>query len=174
MSAAPQLRIPLEMASPTNHGGSSPAFVASGGWRRGRCCSDILPVAVLPARDRVANYFSRLTIRLTKTGACPIVRRWRFISAAPSEWSHAFFFAYPMTMVYLQARKFTEDRSIRTFVHLLSYGHLFTTEPGAPPFFLMGSEGLGRDFFRASSTVHASRCSSDSSASRSASASASR
>ena len=75
----------------------------------------------------------------------------------PSEWSQAFLYAYPMTMTDPQARKFAEDRSSKTYVHLFSFGHLFTTEPGAPPFFLMGSESLGRDLF--SRIVYGSRVS---------------
>ena len=75
----------------------------------------------------------------------------------PSEWSHAFFYAHPMTMVDAQARKFSADRGNKTYVHLFSFGHLFTTEPGAPPFFLLGSESLGRDLF--SRIVYGSRVS---------------
>ena len=77
--------------------------------------------------------------------------------SAPSEWSRAFLYAYPMTMVDPQARKFTEDRSSKTYLHLFSFGHLFTTEPDAPPYFLMGSEALGRDLF--SRIVYGSRVS---------------
>jgi len=77
--------------------------------------------------------------------------------AAPSEWAHAFFYAHPMRMVDAEARKFAEDRGAKTYVHLLSYGHLFTTEPNAPPYFLLGSEGLGRDLF--SRIVYGSRVS---------------
>jgi len=62
-----------------------------------------------------------------------------------------------MQMVDPQARKFVEDRAGKTYVHMLSFGHLFTTEPGAPPYFLMGSEGLGRDLF--SRIVYGSRVS---------------
>jgi len=67
--------------------------------------------------------------------------------APPAEWSHGFFFAYPMTMTDAMARRFAEDRSRRTWVRLFHRGHLFTTESHADPFFLLGSEGLGRDLF---------------------------
>jgi peptide/nickel transport system permease protein len=77
--------------------------------------------------------------------------------SAPSEWSHAFLYAHPMTMADAQARKFSEDRAAKTWVHLFSFGHLFTTEAGAPPFFLLGSESLGRDLF--SRIVYGSRVS---------------
>jgi peptide/nickel transport system permease protein len=77
--------------------------------------------------------------------------------SAPSEWSHAFLYAHPMTMADAQARKFSENRAAKTWVHLFSFGHLFTTEAGAPPFFLLGSESLGRDLF--SRIVYGSRVS---------------
>jgi peptide/nickel transport system permease protein len=77
--------------------------------------------------------------------------------SAPSEWAHAFLYAHPMEMVDAEARKFVEDHNSKTYVHLFSFGHLFTTEPGAPPFFLLGSEGLGRDLF--SRIVYGSRVS---------------
>jgi peptide/nickel transport system permease protein len=67
--------------------------------------------------------------------------------APPSDWSRGFLYAFAMRLDNPMARHYVEDRSRRTFVRLFYRGHLFTTAPGAPPFFLMGSENLGRDLF---------------------------
>jgi peptide/nickel transport system permease protein len=67
--------------------------------------------------------------------------------AAPTGWSHGLLFVHPMHMVDPVARTFVPDRARRVYVHLLSDGHLFTTESPAQPFYLMGSDGLGRDLF---------------------------
>ena len=58
-----------------------------------------------------------------------------------------YFFAYPMVMVDPLARRFAEDRTHKTFIRFFYQGHLFTTADPAMPWFLMGSEGLGRDLF---------------------------
>jgi peptide/nickel transport system permease protein len=67
--------------------------------------------------------------------------------AAPSEWSHGLVWAYPMHMVDPIARTFAPDKSRRVWIHFLSRGHLFTTDSPTHPFYLMGSDGLGRDLF---------------------------
>jgi len=67
--------------------------------------------------------------------------------AAPSEWSHGWLFAYPMMMTDAMARRFTEDRSQRTWIRFFHRGHLFTTDSPALPYFMLGSEALGRDLF---------------------------
>ena len=64
-----------------------------------------------------------------------------------AERAHGWFFAYPMLMVNPLARKFVQDRSRKTYVRLLFRGHLFTTESADLPWFIFGSEGLGRDLF---------------------------
>lgn len=83
-------------------------------------------------------------------------RQWRTMPDCPpmrlhlaplSDWSRGFLYAFPMRLDNPMARHYVEDRSRRTFVRLFYRGHLFTTAPGAPPFFLMGSENLGRDLF---------------------------
>jgi len=64
-----------------------------------------------------------------------------------AERSHGWMFAYPMKMVNPLARSFVEDRGLRIYVHLFYHGHLFTTESPDTPWFVLGSEGLGRDLF---------------------------
>jgi peptide/nickel transport system permease protein len=61
--------------------------------------------------------------------------------------ARGYFFAYPMTMVDPLARRFSEDRARKTFIRFLYQGHLFTTDDPSMPWFVMGSEGLGRDLF---------------------------
>ncbi|MGH7841009.1 MAG: hypothetical protein ACREQT_05740, partial [Candidatus Binataceae bacterium] len=56
-------------------------------------------------------------------------------------------FAYPLQMVDPLARRFAEDRTRKTFIRFFYRGHLFTTVDASMPFFLLGSEGLGRDLF---------------------------
>ena len=64
-----------------------------------------------------------------------------------SDRAHGFFFAYPMKMVDPVARRFVEDRSRKTYVRFFYHGHLFTTESLDTPWFILGSEQLGRDLF---------------------------
>jgi peptide/nickel transport system permease protein len=64
----------------------------------------------------------------------------------PSEWSSGFFFTYPMRMADPVERKFVVDREQKIYVHLFYRGHLFTTDPGTA-WFVLGSDGLGRDLF---------------------------
>jgi peptide/nickel transport system permease protein len=65
----------------------------------------------------------------------------------PGERTHGWFFAYPMKMVNPLARRFVEDRSRRIYIRFFYQGHLFTSESAATPWFILGSEGLGRDLF---------------------------
>jgi peptide/nickel transport system permease protein len=75
---------------------------------------------------------------------CPPMR---FSPAAPSDWSEGFLYTHPMRMVDRVERRFAPDTSRRLYIHLLSHGHLFTTNSPKQPFYLMGSDGLGRDLF---------------------------
>ncbi len=77
--------------------------------------------------------------------------------SAPSEWSHGLFFAHPMQMTDATERKFTQDLSRRIYIHLFSHGHLFTTDSESEPYFMLGSDGLGRDLY--SRIVYGSRVS---------------
>src|SRR5271155_3839156 len=67
--------------------------------------------------------------------------------APPAEWAHGFFFAHPMRMSDAAARIFTPDTARKTYLRLFHRGHLFTTESTDAPYFIMGSDGLGRDLF---------------------------
>jgi peptide/nickel transport system permease protein len=64
-----------------------------------------------------------------------------------AERTHGWFFAYPMKMENPLARHFVADRSRKTYIRFLYRGHLFTTESADLPWFMCGSEGLGRDLF---------------------------
>lgn len=64
-----------------------------------------------------------------------------------AERGHGWVFAYPMKMINPLARQFVEDRSRRTYIRFFYRGHLFTTESAELPWFIFGSEGLGRDLF---------------------------
>jgi peptide/nickel transport system permease protein len=46
-----------------------------------------------------------------------------------------------------QARIFAADFTRKTFVRFFHRGHLFTTDSAKVPYFIMGSDGLGRDLF---------------------------
>ena len=156
MSAAPQIRIPpLELVPPGPHEGFLRGLrrewrLASWPVRFSALCLMLFYLLAI-ASPVIAPYDP--TYQNRRLPDCPPMR---LHLSAPSEWSRAFFYAYPMQMVDAAARKFAEDRNSKTYVHLLSDGHLFTTEAGAPPFFLLGSEGLGRDLF--SRIVYGSAC----------------
>ncbi len=156
MSAAPRIQIPLQEAPPNARRGFTVAMrrewrFASGPVRFSVLCLIVFYTLAI-ASPVIAPYDP--TFQNRNLPDCPPMR---LHLSAPSEWSRAFLYAYPMRMIDAQARKFAEDRSAKTYVHLLSQGHLFTTEAGAPPYFLMGSEALGRDLF--SRIVYGSRVS---------------
>ncbi|HXM89213.1 MAG TPA: ABC transporter permease, partial [Candidatus Acidoferrum sp.] len=75
----------------------------------------------------------------------------------PSEWSRSIFYSHPMHMQDKTARTFAADNSQRLDIHLLSHGHLFTTDSESVPYFMLGSDGLGRDLY--SRIVYGSRVS---------------
>lgn len=75
----------------------------------------------------------------------------------PSEWPRGIFYTYPTSMIDKEARKYAEDRSRQLDIHLFSHGHLFTTDNEQVPYFMLGSDGLGRDLW--SRIVYGSRVS---------------
>jgi peptide/nickel transport system permease protein len=77
--------------------------------------------------------------------------------SAPSEWSLGFLYAHPMRMTDAEERTFTADSSRRVYIHLFTRGHLFTTDSESEPYFVLGSDGLGRDLY--SRIVYGSRVS---------------
>jgi peptide/nickel transport system permease protein len=66
--------------------------------------------------------------------------------APPSQWRRGLLYTYAMRPGKIE-RTYQADRARPVFIHLLSRGHLFTTTPGGPPYFIFGSDGLGRDLF---------------------------
>jgi peptide/nickel transport system permease protein len=64
-----------------------------------------------------------------------------------AERANGLFFAYPMKIADPLARRFVEDRSRKTYLRFFHRGHLFTTADPNLPWFMLGSEGLGRDLF---------------------------
>jgi peptide/nickel transport system permease protein len=64
-----------------------------------------------------------------------------------AEWDHGYLFAYPMDLTDPLTRTYTENRTRKTYLRFFHRGHLFTTESAGDPYFLLGSEGLGRDLF---------------------------
>jgi peptide/nickel transport system permease protein len=67
--------------------------------------------------------------------------------SAPADWGKGLLWTYPMHMVDAEERTYAPDRSRRIYVHLFSGGHLFTTDSEKAPYYLMGSDALGRDLF---------------------------
>ena len=67
--------------------------------------------------------------------------------SAPSEWSQGLFWTHPMRMVDAEERNYAPDTTRRIYIHLFSGGHLFTTDSENQPYYMMGSDGLGRDLF---------------------------
>jgi peptide/nickel transport system permease protein len=67
--------------------------------------------------------------------------------SAPSDWSRGLLWTYPLKMVDPEERSYSPDTSHRNYIHFFSGGHLFTTDSETEPYYLLGSDALGRDLY---------------------------
>jgi peptide/nickel transport system permease protein len=67
--------------------------------------------------------------------------------AAPSDWGQGVFWTHPYRMSDSERRSYSADESSRVYIHLFTRGHLLSTESEDQPWYLLGSDALGRDLF---------------------------
>mgnify|MGYP002623163951 CR=1 FL=1 len=75
----------------------------------------------------------------------------------PHRWGESLLFAHPLVLTDTARRAYVEDREQRVSLRWFHRGRLLTTPADAPPVFLLGSDGLGRDLL--SRIIHGGRVS---------------
>jgi peptide/nickel transport system permease protein len=65
----------------------------------------------------------------------------------PSLWGESLLYTHPYRLADPVTRRYEAQADVRVPVRLFFAGHLFTTPPGGPKFFLLGTDSLGRDLF---------------------------
>jgi peptide/nickel transport system permease protein len=147
MSTAPQMAASLQHASSARQRRGAAGNLARewrlASWAVRLSVACLIAFYILAAASPlIAPYDPSLQFR--ELPNCPPMR---LHLSAPAEWGRGLPFAHPMQMRDPVDRIYTTDRTRRVYVRLLTRGHLFTTDPGDPPFFIFGSDSLGRDLF---------------------------
>jgi peptide/nickel transport system permease protein len=65
----------------------------------------------------------------------------------PARWGESILFTHPYALADPLTRRYEQKADVRVPVRLFYHGHLFTTPPESAKFFVLGTDGLGRDLF---------------------------